>query len=161
MTRTCLNIVTCNTWLVLFFVFLWGSIFYVEHCYFVLYVSLFFCKNHIYFTIFVDKKKKPIWFWLYFSIWIGLLYDLFTPPLPPPVLIMSKRSVQRQRITSSVTQHQSFDTQLILILIHLTHFIWRKENMKVLLYSWKTLEILPCRIEAPAACPRRCSETWI
>lgn len=97
MMRTCLNIVTCNTWLVLFFFFC-EVLFSMLNTVTLFCMCLCFCKNHIYFTIFVDKKKKkPIWFWLYFSIWIGLLYDLFTPPPPPPpVLIMSKRSVQRQ-----------------------------------------------------------------
>lgn len=115
-------------------------------------MCLCFCKNHIYFTIFVDKKNYLI---LIVFFYLNRTIIQF---ISPPVLITSKSSVQRQRIMSLVTTSKFFDIRLILILIHDT-FHLKEGNMKVLLYSWKTLEILPCCIEAPAACPRRCSET--
>lgn len=87
-------------------------------------MCLCFCKNHIYFTIFVDKKN---YFILIVFFYLNRTIIQF---ISPPVLIMSKSSVQRQRIMSLVTTSKFFDIQLILILIHMTHFIWRKETWR-------------------------------
>lgn len=124
-------------------------------------MCLCFCKNHIYFTIFVDKKKNYLILIVFFYLNAIIIQFISPPPpTPPPVLIMSKSSVQRQRIMSLVNTSKVFDIQLNWFLFSYT-FHLKEGIMKVLLYSWKTLEILPCRIEAAAACPRRCSETWI
>lgn len=53
----CEYIFTRETWLVLF---LWGSLFYVEHCWLCSLRVLVFVKDHIYFTIFVDKKNPKL-----------------------------------------------------------------------------------------------------
>lgn len=149
--RTCVNIVTCNTWLVLF---LWASIFYVEHCYYVLYVTLvLFCKkkNHIYFTIFVDKNYLLliVFFYLYRII------IQFYFPLPHNAWYVQKFCSKTANHVMS--KHVSFLAEWFLF----SYTLHANEgNMKVILYSWKTLEILPCRIEA-SVCPHRCSETWI
>lgn len=88
----------------------------------------------------------------------GVRKCLFTPMFQDSFLqrsVTSKSSVGRQRIMSQTSEfliYSSFDT-------HNDTFHLKEGNMKVLLYLWKTLEILPCCIEASAACPRRCSET--
>lgn len=82
MMRTCLNIVTCNTWLVLFFFFC-EVLFSMLNTVTLFCMCLCFCKNHIYFTIFVDKKKKTYLILIVF-FYLNRTIIRFIYPAPSP-----------------------------------------------------------------------------
>lgn len=72
-----------------------------------------FCKNHIYFTIFVDEKNELILI-VFFYLNRTDISILFTPNY------VQKFWLTKNHIISNI---KVFDIQLILILIHMTRLI--------------------------------------